>query len=94
MVSDRIYELCQPVLDDDDLGDEEKTDKLEEQRACIAQGQGTGRCCTRSTVEVEGRKGQDHESSDDAWREPHSLPLASSLATTFGYTFERWLATA
>jgi DNA-nicking Smr family endonuclease len=30
MVSDRIYELCQPVLDDDDLGDEEKTDKLEE----------------------------------------------------------------
>lgn len=30
MVSDRIYELCQPVLDDDDLGDEEKTDRLEE----------------------------------------------------------------
>ena len=30
MVSDRIYELCQPVLDDEDLGDEEKTDKLED----------------------------------------------------------------
>ncbi|QIW95740.1 hypothetical protein AMS68_001258 [Peltaster fructicola] len=30
MVSDRIYELCQPILDNDELGEEEKTDKLEE----------------------------------------------------------------
>lgn len=30
MVSERIYELCQPVLDDDALGEEDKTDRLEE----------------------------------------------------------------
>ena len=30
MVSDRIYELCQPVLEDEGLGEEEKTDKLED----------------------------------------------------------------
>ncbi|GIZ43571.1 hypothetical protein CKM354_000679100 [Cercospora kikuchii] len=30
MVSERIYDLCRPVLDDDDLGEEEKVEKLEE----------------------------------------------------------------
>ena len=30
MVSDKIYDLCRPVLEDEALGDEEKTDKLEE----------------------------------------------------------------
>lgn len=30
MVSDRIYDLCRPVLDSDEYGEEEKTDKLEE----------------------------------------------------------------
>ncbi|KAH9815652.1 DUF1771 [Teratosphaeria destructans] len=30
MVSDRIYDLCKPVLEDAELGDEEKTDQLEE----------------------------------------------------------------
>ncbi|EMC95275.1 hypothetical protein BAUCODRAFT_123736 [Baudoinia panamericana UAMH 10762] len=30
MVSDRIYELCQPILESEEYGDEEKTDKLEE----------------------------------------------------------------
>lgn len=30
MVSDRIYELCQATLEDEKLGEEEKTDKLEE----------------------------------------------------------------
>lgn len=30
MLSDKIYDLCRPVLDDDSLGEEEKTDKLEE----------------------------------------------------------------
>jgi DNA-nicking Smr family endonuclease len=30
MVSDPIYDLCKPVLEDEALGDEEKTDKLEE----------------------------------------------------------------
>lgn len=30
MVSDRIYELCRPILADESLGEEEKTDKLEE----------------------------------------------------------------
>ena len=30
MVSDRIYELCEPTLKDEKLGEEEKTDKLEE----------------------------------------------------------------
>ncbi|KAF2723268.1 hypothetical protein K431DRAFT_337537 [Polychaeton citri CBS 116435] len=30
MVSDHIYDLCQPILDDEKLGDEEKTDRLEE----------------------------------------------------------------
>lgn len=30
MVSDRIYDLCRPIVEDEALGDEEKTDKLEE----------------------------------------------------------------
>lgn len=30
MVSERIYDLCRPTLEDAELGDEEKTDKLEE----------------------------------------------------------------
>lgn len=30
MVSERIYDLCRPVLDDDDLGEEDKVEKLEE----------------------------------------------------------------
>lgn len=30
MVSDKIYELCRPVLEDDDISEEEKTDRLEE----------------------------------------------------------------
>lgn len=30
MVSDRIYELCRPILESDEFGEEEKTDKLEE----------------------------------------------------------------
>ncbi|KAK4549984.1 hypothetical protein LTR36_002951 [Oleoguttula mirabilis] len=30
MVSERIYELCKPILEDADTGEEEKTDKLEE----------------------------------------------------------------
>jgi len=30
MVSDRIYELCRPVLESEELGEEEKTDRLEE----------------------------------------------------------------
>ncbi|OQN97691.1 hypothetical protein B0A48_16011 [Cryoendolithus antarcticus] len=30
MVSERIYELCEPILEDAKLADEEKTDKLEE----------------------------------------------------------------
>ena len=30
MVSDKIYDLCKPILDDEALGEEEKTDQLEE----------------------------------------------------------------
>src|ERR1700709_1124069 len=30
MVSERIYELCKPILEDVELGEEEKTDKLED----------------------------------------------------------------
>ena len=30
MVSDKIYDLCKPILDDEGLGEEEKTDQLEE----------------------------------------------------------------
>lgn len=30
MVSEKIYEICRPVLEDEALGEEEKTDKLEE----------------------------------------------------------------
>ncbi|TKA82869.1 hypothetical protein B0A55_00972 [Friedmanniomyces simplex] len=30
MLSQRIYEICRPILEDDALGDEDKTDKLEE----------------------------------------------------------------
>jgi hypothetical protein len=80
MVSDRIYELCQPVLDDEDLGDEEKTDKLEDVLSS-APASLKGKALEDAVLGALWRwKGEDDQSSSNAWRKHHSLPLACSLA--------------